>query len=727
MTGNGYQTAIEHFEEHGRRLAIFLKIYILRTWRRLTDGEGRLDPGRVSLGEVLGTLGLSGEALGLVAGELDPEAWGPTIASLEQELAQWGVHIQRRLEETDDGVPLPIEDLRAFFKLDPTSLDVVLLVARLQSSADFHRLCRFAWGETSREQPQVAFVVEALGLTAEDQTRLRQVCGPTGVLRRLGLLLVSDVPGWIPSTPLLFQQALVPDRLVHYLLGDTPTLSSAVVTLVQPPARAPEAHIPAEVIHAAGTAIAEALGASGRTLIVLRGPQGVGKVGMVAALTDRLGRRLARIDLDALWSSPPEGLRAKVTEALLESVLLDAFPLLDFGSRVCTPEVPDDQVRIDALRRAIEVHEGLLFVSSVASQVWLEHEPVLDEIHLPYTSLLHQREVWCGALDGLTLDDGLTVDYLANRFNLTAGNIDEVVRSALRTAGPSFAGRKRSRVVRERDLVSAARRQLRHKLGTLSEPMYTEFQWDDIILPERLKSQLRDIERRIKHQMTVYNAWGFRALAGGERGLSVLFSGPPGTGKTVTACVLGRALGRDVFRVDLSMVVSKYIGETEKNLARLFDESEYAPIMLLFDEADSLFTNRTQVKDSHDRFANMQVNFLLQRIESFEGVCILTTNHIANIDEAFKRRLDMIVEFPAPDLQTREELWRQMMPATARLSDDIKWDKLAGAFDFAGGHIRNAILRAAFFAAEADEPICHAHLFDAAVKEARQLGHLVRG
>src|SRR5690606_1287781 len=210
------------------------------------------------------------------------------------------------------------------------------------------------------------------------------------------------------------------------------------------------------------------------------------------------------------------------------------------------------------------------------------------------------------------------------------------------------------------------------------------------------------------------------------RANSCLFNGPPGTGKTMAAGVIARELGMDLYRVDLSQIVSKWVGETEKNLARVFDEASRGHAVLLFDEADSLFGKRTAVKSSNDRYNNLQVNYLLQRIESFEGITILTTNLADAIDEAFARRIKFKVSFPVPDAAERAKLWRVMLPRDAECEASIDFDHLGESFEMAGANIKNTILRAAFRAAEACEPISTRLLEQAGISELREMGKLVR-
>ena len=234
--------------------------------------------------------------------------------------------------------------------------------------------------------------------------------------------------------------------------------------------------------------------------------------------------------------------------------------------------------------------------------------------------------------------------------------------------------------------------------------------------------QLIELVARVRHRQIVLEKWGFARKVGRGLGVAALFSGPPGTGKTMAAGLVARELALDLYQVDLAKVVSKYIGETEKNLARVFDAAESGHAILLFDEAESLFARRSEVKSSNDRHANLEVNYLLQRIEQFRGVSILTTNHESAIDDAFRRRLAIHVRFPVPDDDQRELLWRAMIPEEAPVATDLQLGELARKFQMSGGYIRNAMMRAAYLAADAGGVIDNDHLFRAAQHEYESMG-----
>jgi SpoVK/Ycf46/Vps4 family AAA+-type ATPase len=249
--------------------------------------------------------------------------------------------------------------------------------------------------------------------------------------------------------------------------------------------------------------------------------------------------------------------------------------------------------------------------------------------------------------------------------------------------------------------------------------------WEDLVIPADVYHALNELLAYVRHAKRVYEEQGFAARHSVNPGLSALFSGPPGTGKTMCASIVARELDMELFRVDLSRIVSKYIGETEKNLARVFDEAQRSHAVILFDEADSLFARRTEVKSSIDRYANLEVSYLLQRMEQFSGVTVLTTNFEDAIDGAFKRRITFKMRFERPDAEARTALWKKMFPEQAKLDEDVRYEELGERFELSGGSIRNAVIRAAFLAAEEGAPIAQRHILDAATREAREMGALV--
>ena len=328
---------------------------------------------------------------------------------------------------------------------------------------------------------------------------------------------------------------------------------------------------------------------------------------------------------------------------------------------------------------------------------------VAQEVPLP--SPQEQRQIWVDQLgdDVIALNGHL--DRLVSHFNLS--------RDAIETACYTAQGHANADLFSS--LWQACRTQARPQLDALAERIQPAATWEDLVLPDREMAILKEVAAHVRQRAKVYEQWGFANKGQRGLGISALLAGASGTGKTLSAEILGHALDLDVYRIDLSAVVSKYIGETEKNLRRVFDAAEGSGVVLLFDEADALFGKRTEVKDSHDRHANLEVSYLLQRMEAYRGLAILTTNLKASLDQAFLRRIRFVVQFPFPDVAQRTEIWRRSFPPQAPLAD-LDFAKLA-RLNVPGGNIRNIALNAAFLAADADQPIAMEHLLQAARSE----------
>ena len=320
-----------------------------------------------------------------------------------------------------------------------------------------------------------------------------------------------------------------------------------------------------------------------------------------------------------------------------------------------------------------------------------------------------RREVWLTALGQDTPGAGATAETLAAQFVLDAPAIRTVARNAMASEAPGLSDR----------LWQGCLARTRPRLDALAQRLVSKVGWDDIVLPAEELATLHEIADQVAHRHTVYRTWGFADRISRGLGISALFSGPSGTGKSLAAEVIANHLQLDLHRIDLSTVVDKYIGETEKNLRRLFDAAEAGGAILFFDEADALFGKRTQVRESHDRYANIEVNYLLQRMESFTGLAVLATNMRSALDPAFLRRLRFILTFPSPGADLRREIWTRVLPPGAPRDPDLDLDRLA-RLPATGGMIRNIALNAAFAAAAADTNVTMPLLLAAARGEFRK-------
>lgn len=314
---------------------------------------------------------------------------------------------------------------------------------------------------------------------------------------------------------------------------------------------------------------------------------------------------------------------------------------------------------------------------------------------------------------------------IANKFQFTCGQIKQTMLNVKqKLLWKSLADEHELKEYKMKYIIECAYATIHHDLHKKTIKLDSTWEWEDLILPEDTINLLQQACDRIENRQVVMDNWGFSRILPYGRGISMLFTGPPGTGKSMSASVMAKQMKSELYRVDLSTVVSKYIGETEKNLAEIFDQAKQSSAILFFDEADSLFGKRSEVKDSHDKYANMETSFLLQKMEEYEGITILATNFAQNLDEAFNRRIQYIVKFPFPDAPQRERLWRSIIPAKLP-TGDIDFAFLAKTFELTGGPIKNIVLTAAYLAANKNEPVAMQHLIEAAIQEYKKSGKLL--
>ena len=434
----------------------------------------------------------------------------------------------------------------------------------------------------------------------------------------------------------------------------------------------------------------------------LQGPAGAGKQALARVSAHRLGLPLISVDAANLDGDDAGSvLRLAFREGLLH------------GAAVHVAE--GDGPLSATLNPAMSGHRGLVFVTGESE--WPAGEAVIP-IAVPLPDLARSTAIWRESLAGHTSDAESWAQELAGRYRLPASRIPAAVRLAqdnrLMTPRPG--------PLRLADVSAACRQQSARTLGGVAVKVSVKASWDDLVLPTGQLDLLHEIRNQFDHRHEVLEGWGFGAKLSRGKGLSALFSGPPGTGKTMAAEVLAGDLGLDLYQVDLSKVVSKYIGETEKNLSRIFDEARTSNAILFFDEADALFGKRTEVSDAHDRYANIETSYLLQKMDDYDGVVVLASNLRQNLDEAFTRRLRFIVEFPFPEAESRRRIWRTVFPAGAPLSGELDFADLAERFTVSGGNIKNIALNAAFLAAVDKDEITRRHILTGTRREYEKMG-----
>lgn len=579
----------------------------------------------------------------------------------------------------EGGRPPAIENLAAVFRLSPFERAILVWTAAMELDAGFPALCAAAQGDGSRPYPTFGLALAAL------PDPHWSALTPSGPLRRWSLLEVT------PQSALTKSSLRIDERILHYLAG-IPELDERLAGLLSPlppptdlvPSHATVADLLATIWSRDDEAAAavQLLGADERSRRSI--------VQAAAAIVGLPAYALAAEDLPAGAADLEAVLRILTREkALAKSVLyLDCEWL----------ESADTKAERRVWRLLEEVRGPV--VASVRQRLSPRGFP-LNTIDVRGPSVAEQRELWKSLLQGSGHPDDGLASRLAGQFSLNPESIGATARDAFASGaeGEELA----------RTLWDGSRNEARPRLDDLAQRLEPAAGWNDLVLPEREKSMLREIEMHVRRRGMVYDDWGFGNSSGGRGlGISALFSGGSGTGKTMAAEVLAGLLRLDLYRIDLSSVVNKYIGETEKNLRRVFDAAEGGGAILFFDEADALFGKRSEVKDSLDRYGNIEINYLLQRMESYRGLAVLATNMKGAMDPAFMRRIRFSIHFPFPGPEQRAEIWRRAFPENTPV-EGLDIHKLA-RLNAAGGNIRNIALRAAFLAAEQGGPVRMSHV-----------------
>jgi ATPase family associated with various cellular activities (AAA) len=623
-----------------------------------------------------------GEAEGLVA-EL-AERWGraPSTPAAER---------SKTVTTAAEDTILPLRHAIRQFDLRAVEYDALVLALAIELDGRFGRLVAYLNDHVGRTRPTLGL---ALALQGAEHLPLSPLAFCERPVVRDGLLEIEGdgpAPGW---------SFLLPRDLVLRLAGEAPPDTLPTGFRCFPPSPDLLARL------VLGTTVRDGLAswaASARPLI-LAGLPGAGRATAARGITGALGSRLLIAELPA--NQMTDRLRAARREAawhdaalLLRVVVPDAAGTIDW--RGLWDGLAD-------LRRPLLIAIAPQHAEALAAAA--PREPAV--VTFPEPSLAERVALWQALLPpdaALTAD---AADQLAARFRFNPGRIARAVRRAEPTGLTPDA------------LLLACREVGAATMGPLAQKLPLPYAWDDLVVPPAVREELDLARVWVRQQRQVLDRWGFGRRMAMGRGLTMLFGGPPGTGKTMAAQVLAGALALDLYRVDLSRVVNKYIGETEKNLALLFDEAQASGAVLFFDEADALFGKRSEVKDAHDRYANLEIGYLLQRMEEYEGVTILASNRARDMDEAFTRRFHFIIDFPMPDEAHRLRIWQGMFPAEAERDGVLDLASLAKRFETSGGEIKNAVLAAAFVAAGEQVPLCTRHLVQAVRREFRKGGRL---
>lgn len=598
------------------------------------------------------------------------------------------------------GTSPALDMLAARFELTPFARDVLLLCAAPELDPAFERLYAYLQDDAARKfvTPHVALALLAAGGLAGPE---RASFLPEAPLRRWRLLTVEATG----SAPLMGRPLCIDERLVDYLWGIN-RLDERCHRLVR---TAPEAQISsAQYELAARLGAWLGIGTNREKVLNLVGRQDSGRLAVAQAACNHAALNLLILDPHVLIAAGPE--RGEFMALLeREAILLGLVFYLDH-----------DRLKPDEAHVLLRELERSAAPTIIASRERISCEREMLAIPVTRPDAPSQSELWRRALGGSAISLNGEIDSIVEQFDFGPSGIARAVARAENQAELRCPG---DGALNLEDLWQACQQQTATQLEQLARKVEPCYEWDDIVVPLDLLRQLREISSQVARRHLVYQGWGFGKKLNRGRGISALFTGASGVGKTMAAEVMARHLKLDLYRIDLAGVVSKYIGETEKNLRSVFDAAERSGAILFFDEADALFGKRSEVKDSHDRYANIEVNYLLQRMEDYRGLAILATNMKSALDPAFMRRLRFIVDFPFPDAAQRREIWRKVFPSSAAI-DWLDYSVLS-RLEIPGGNIRNIAVNAAFLAADEGVPIGMDHVMRAARREYTKVDRLI--
>lgn len=634
-----------------------------------------------------------------------------------------------------NGIRIPLLDVMHRFELSAEEVTVLALALAPELDSTFRDHFQSLSAGAVIRRCTVDIALQLIFDTREDRIDGQRLFRRAGRLLGSDLVNLSEPP--LGSTSLLDHELAVVPRVSRLLMGHDELDESLAqyCTLEEPSVDLSQVVLPSDKLREVSDLVRnhreyrrafvdlgfdEVIHYGRGVAILLSGPPGTGKTLLARALTHSIAGTLLRVLPDRIREAP-ESVDRILERIFREAAVRDAVVLID----ECEALFAARDARLAAMLTALEGYRGLCLMTTSHPE---RLDPALErrviyQLTLTMPAVSEREALWEGHLPpGVPLADDLDLALLAQVYEFSGGTIKNAVLYALNRALVAAPPTTLTHALLE----DGAKSQLRHNLEEYSSVIRSRVRLDSLILPPEIMSQVQELIGACSAWTYVMNRWGFgRRLVTG-RGIVALFDGPPGTGKTLCAEILSNELGQPLFRINVPQIVSKWVGETERNLAEIFKRAKAARSMLLFDEADSLFGSRTEQKSSNDRYANMEVNVLLQEIERYDGVVLLTTNLYGNLDEALKRRLQFRISFPTPDGDQRKRIWERLLPPEAPLAEDVDLARLGKRFELTGGHIKNAVLKAAYRARATGDVITQAILEWAAFRESEALGTVIR-
>ena len=713
-----YESNYQHLEDELQKLDLMIQLRITKLRLKMQKTGIEANPGLSISHEEVDWL-LNGDEPSVVD-SLD-------MADIRHRLEMLQTRInQRVMVSIQHGIFLALPHLAHLFDLSSLESQAVAICLAPELHRKYDKLYAYLQDDITRMKPSVDLILELLCESQADRWQAGALLSEHSPLFGAGILHKVDGPQSPSGSSGLAQFLKLDQRMVDYILGRNSD-GKGLHGLVQFFAPSPvlnsvpvDEAVKSNLLNLVQYQFTERDIHPRRLVLYLYGPYGVGKHDLALGLCGQLNCPLLYLDMEILLAHEADLgtlLRLVLREGLLSKAAL-YFDNVD----VLLKEEGRARTLMKKVAEVVKEYGWLTFLAG--EKTWLckgmFDQAAFHSVALSIPDVTIREAVWQQVLERLVPDlDPSWAELLAAQFRLTPGQIHD----AAEFAESQYAMNGR-REISTADLYAACRYQSNQALGELAVKIEPRYDWEDIVLPANKLTQLKEVCHQVKERYGLLKRWGFDRKLARDKGISVLFSGSSGTGKTMAAEVIAHELQLDLYKIDLSQVVSKYIGETEKNMARIFDEAETSNAILFFDEADAVFGKRTDVSDAHDRYANIETSYLLQKIEEYEGVVILATNLRSNIDDAFTRRIRLIVDFPSPDAERRMKIWKVHFPTATPMSDDIDCEFLAKEFQLEGGSIKNIVVNAAFLAYRNGGVINMEHLLHGTRLEYEKIGKL---
>lgn len=632
---------------------------------------------------------------------------------------------QKVSESLKKGKRLQLPRLARIFELSPFEMDVIMICLAPELNLKYRRIYGYLQDDITKTHPSIDLILKLLCLNFEEIIHARRFFSLDSTLLKYRILSFIKDPSEI-SVHFPAQQVKLDERISRFLLmsNDLDYNISPFCSVIQPSEMKQDQTLSGEIRSKIINLTLKYLEGENHEHLIFYfyGPDSEGKKRMAESVCSAIRLPLLWADMRGMLS------RENDFERLMCLVFREG---LMQPSAVCVDHMDDlwdkgekTSLYITKMQDLFRKMGWVIFLSG--KRPWphfdFKEEDLFFEFEFPVPPYPIRKQYWELSLNGNhPLAEDVDLDTLAGKFRFTRSQIHNAVIGARNRA---FLRDEKGFKITGDDLYAASRSQSNQRLISFGQKILPKYTWEDIVLPGDILAHLKELCAHVAFHSRVYGEWGFDRKHNLGKGLNILFSGASGTGKTMAAEIIANELQLDLYKIDLSTVVSKYIGETEKNLSKIFAEAETSNAILFFDEADALFGKRSEVKDSHDRYANIEINYLLQKMEEHEGIVILATNLSKNIDEAFLRRMHFSVNFPFPEKEERMLIWKGIFPKEVPLAKGIDFRFLSKQLDISGGSIKNIALRSAFMAARDSGDIKMKHIMLAAKREFQKMGRL---